>query len=158
MPVSSNSSDVVLRRHVPVGDRRQRLDLDLDQPDRVLGDAGAVGQHHRDRLADIAHLRLGDHRLHEGLEIRQRLQPERDARDRLPMSLAVITAVHAREARAPARCRSSGCAHAPPSCAGSPHAARSGAREIVDVLAAAAQEAQVLEALDRAADERVLHA
>ena len=41
---------VVARRRVAVGDRRQRLDVDLDQAERILGDAGAVGEHHRDWL------------------------------------------------------------------------------------------------------------
>ena len=47
---------------------------------RVLADRDAGGQHHRDRLADIAHLVVGDHRLLERLELRQRLQPHRDDR------------------------------------------------------------------------------
>ncbi len=47
---------LVPRRHVPVGNRRQRLDLDLDQADRILGNGRALRQHQRDRLAHIAHL------------------------------------------------------------------------------------------------------
>ena len=47
---------LVLLRDAPVGHRRQRLDLDLDRLQRVLADRDAVGDHHRHRLADIAHL------------------------------------------------------------------------------------------------------
>ena len=34
---------------------RQRLDLDLHQLGRILGEIGVVGEHRGDRLADIAH-------------------------------------------------------------------------------------------------------
>ena len=67
-----------------VGDRRQRLDVDVDGVERILGERGAVGQHDRDRLADIADLVVRDHRLLERLEGRQRLQPHRN--DRHPLA------------------------------------------------------------------------
>ena len=38
-----------------VGHGRQRLVLDLDESDRVLGDVAAVGDHQHHRLADMAH-------------------------------------------------------------------------------------------------------
>ena len=48
--------DVVASRGGAVHDRRQRLDVERDRVERILGDGGAVRQHDRDRLADIAHL------------------------------------------------------------------------------------------------------
>ena len=44
-----------------IGHRRQFLEIERDQRQRVLGDAAAVGHHHRDRLADIGDLVLGQH-------------------------------------------------------------------------------------------------
>ena len=43
--------------------------------------ACAVGHHDRDRLADVAHLVVGDHRLLERLELRQGSQPQRNQRN-----------------------------------------------------------------------------
>ena len=80
--VPSNSRVSFACRLVAVGHRRQRLDVDTDQVERVLGDRRAVGQHDRDRLADIADLAVGDDRLVKGFELRQRLQPDRDPRHR----------------------------------------------------------------------------
>ena len=44
-----------------IGHRRQCLEIERDQGERVLGDAAAVGHHHRDRLADVGDLVLGQH-------------------------------------------------------------------------------------------------
>ncbi len=141
-------------RGVAIGDRGQRLDVDLDQAERVLGNAGSVGEHERDRLADIAHLRLRDHRLAEPLEFRQRLQPHRHARHALADVPGGDHAVHACERerrrsvdRADAAMRDRAAQHR--------RMQQPFAREIIDKLAAPAHEAQVLQALDRAADERV---
>ncbi len=43
-----------------IGDRRQRLEIDLDQRGGVLGEIAAVGHHDRDRLADEADFVLGE--------------------------------------------------------------------------------------------------
>jgi len=61
---------MLVARALPVGDRGQRLDIDLDGADRILGDAGTVGQHHRQGLAHIAHLFARHDGLGERLEIR----------------------------------------------------------------------------------------
>ena len=42
-----------------VGDERLDVIVDLDQRGGVLGDVAVVGDHHRDRLADIGHLAVG---------------------------------------------------------------------------------------------------
>ncbi len=56
-----------LERRRAVGDRGQRLEVDVDQRGRVLGDVAAVGDHQRDRLADEAHLVLGEAIRHQRL-------------------------------------------------------------------------------------------
>ena len=45
-----------VERGAAIGDRRQRLEIDIDQRGSVLGEIAAVGDHDRDRLADIADL------------------------------------------------------------------------------------------------------
>ena len=40
-----------------------RIDLDHDIPNRVLGDIAAVGDNHRNRLADVANLVLRERQL-----------------------------------------------------------------------------------------------
>ena len=42
-------------RRVGVQERRQFLDVEHDELGRILGEIGIVGEHRRDRLADIAH-------------------------------------------------------------------------------------------------------
>jgi len=66
------------RGGVPIHNWRQLLDIDADRVQCVFGYRGAVGEHHRDRLADIANLSLCNDRLMIGCENRQRLQPYRD--------------------------------------------------------------------------------
>ena len=51
----------IARRH----DHRQLFDLDRDQLGGVLGDVGILGEHRRDRIADIAHVGLRQRRLAE---------------------------------------------------------------------------------------------
>ncbi len=154
MPLSSNSSDAFSRGAAAIGDRRQRIDVDLDQAQRILGNAGGIGQHEGEDLADIAYLVFGNHRLSERLEIRQWLQPHGDARDAVADILGGDHAVHAGQGagggivdRADAAVRDG----AAQEC----RVQHVLAREIVDILPAAAEEAKILEALDRAADERV---
>ena len=66
----------------PIRDRRQLLDVEVDRADTVLGQRGAVRQHDRDRLADIADAVGGDHRLQEALRSGQRQQTQRNSRHR----------------------------------------------------------------------------
>jgi hypothetical protein len=143
-----------LRRGAAVGDRRQRLDLDLDQAERILGNGRRVGEHDRDGLAHVAHLGLGDHRLSERLEIRQRLQPHGDARHAIADIPGRDHAMHAWQG---ARGRNGDRADAAmgDGAAQDRRVQHVLAREIVDILSASAQKAQILEPFDRAADERV---
>ena len=70
----------VLGRGMPVGERRQPLDVDVDRVEGVLGQRLSIGDDHRDRLADVADLVLGDHRLKIGTA-RQIGETKRDDRD-----------------------------------------------------------------------------
>ena len=112
----------VLRGRVAVGDRRQRFNIDVDQPERIFGDACAVGEHEGEHLADVAHLGLGDHRLPERFEIRQRLQPHGNAGHAVADVLGREHAMHAGKRAGGAKRRSSGCGRGRPSCAGTPRA------------------------------------
>src|SRR5207253_3744478 len=74
--------DPRIARAARVGDDGQRLPVDLDQLERVLGDVTAGGDHEGDRLADVA-----DHaRRERWLQARGRAwtltEPHRNTRDR----------------------------------------------------------------------------
>jgi hypothetical protein len=58
------------------------LDIDEGRIQHIFGDRGTVGQHHGDRLADVANLSLRNDRLMIGDEARQGLKPYRDPRHR----------------------------------------------------------------------------
>ncbi len=137
-----------------VRDRGQRLDLDVDRLQGILRQSRALGQDQRDRLADIAHLAMGDDWLPERLEIRQGLQPHRNVRHLAAEVRRRDHAMHARQHPRPRRVDR-------PDAAMGDRAAQDRrmqhafAREIVDILPAAAQKAEILQAFDRAADERV---
>ncbi len=62
---------------------RERLDLEIDRLERVLGLGERIGHHQRDRLADIAHLALRDYRLLELLQLGQRREAQGNRRYRL---------------------------------------------------------------------------
>ena len=148
-PAPSNSRLWFFAAAVPVGHRRQRLDLDRDRFQRVLADGDAVGQHHGDRLADIAHLVVRDHRLLERLELRQRLQPHRDDRRaarHVGRGDDRMHAGHLQRRRGVDR-DDAAVRHRAAQDHGIEQAS---GREIVDILAAAAQEAQILAPLHRA--------
>ncbi len=145
-----------LRGAGAVGDRRQRLDLHLDGLERVLAARHAVGQHDRDRLADVAHLVVRDHRLLVGFELRQRLQPHRDDRR---AARHVGGGDHRMDAGPAQRRRDverddAAVRHRT---AQDHRMQQSREDEIVDILTAAAQEAQILAALHRHPDVGVPH-
>ncbi len=135
-------------------DRRQGLDRESDGIESVFGGGGTRGQHDRDGFADIADLVVGDDRLLERREGWRGVLPQRDGRHR----------------GADVRRRDDGM-HAGP-CPGGSGIDRADvavrhrtaqdhgvqeilAREIVDELAAPAQQAKILDAFDRAPDEGV---
>ncbi len=123
-------------------------------PKASSASAGAVRQHDGDRLADIAHLVFGNDGLGYRLELRQRLQPHGNARHRMADILRRDDAVHPGKR---ARPRDIDRADA----AVGHGAAQDGgmqkplAREVIDIFPTPTQEAQVLEAFNRAADEGV---
>ncbi len=63
-----------------VEQRRQFLDRDVDQIGGVFGDIGVDREHRGDRIADIAHALLGQHRLAVRIERRDRALAEIDRR------------------------------------------------------------------------------
>ncbi len=147
---------LVLRRHVPVGKSRQILDLDGDVLQRILTDRDAGSEHHGKRLANVSHLVVGDHRLLERLELRQRLEPHGDDRWAAGHILRRDDAVHALDLQC---CRSvdrldAAVRHR----AAQDHGVEQiRGSKIVDIGATPAQEAQILAPFHRRADERVLH-
>ena len=132
------------------GDRRQLFDIEGDRADPVLGQRRAVGQHDRDRLADIAHAVGRDHWLQEALRPGQRQQTQRDARHRAdvfrrddgahPWYGKRRAGVDGGDAAVRDRAAQDGRMQ---------HAL---ALQIADELAAAAQKPRILDPLDRAAD------
>ena len=157
---SLEQQHVIAARPGAVHDRGQSLDVEHDRVERVLGGGRAVRQHERNGLADIADLAMGDHRLLERREGRRGFLPQRNGRDRgaqrsgdlrrgdhglHPWPRACGTGLD--RADAPVRDR-----------AAQDHGVQQVvAYEVVDVFAAPAQQAKILDAFDRAADEGVAH-
>ena len=56
------------QRFLEIDDRIQRLDVDDHVAHRVFGDVATLGDDHRDRLADVAHLVLGERPVRAGME------------------------------------------------------------------------------------------
>ena len=145
-------------RRLAVGNRRQRFDVERDGVECVLGQRRAVGDNDGDRLADVAHFVVGDDRLLVRRELRQQLQPQADGWDFGQIFAGDIggseDGVHAGTlARRRSVDRTDAAVR---DRASQEHGMqRAGARHVVDELAAAAQEPQVLQALDRAADRPV---
>jgi hypothetical protein len=139
------------------GRRRQGFDVERDRLQRILGRRRAVGDHDRDRLADIADLAVRDHRLLMGFERRHLFLPERYLRDGAEHRAHVRRGDDGLHAGADARSRG-----VDGDDAAMRHRAaqdrcmqQTVAHEVVDILAAAAQETQILDALDRAADQQI---
>ncbi len=144
----------VLRRALPGRHGRQRLDVDFDRAQRILGDASAVGQHHGQRLADIAHLVARHDRLAERLELRHRLQPHRHQWDGMAEIGRGDDGMHAGHSSR----RDTSIARMRPWATALRRIAACSmlvAGKIVDILAAAADETKILQPFDRLADERV---
>ena len=142
--------DIASPGSVPIRDGRQLFDIEGDCADPILGQRRAVTQHDCDRLADIAHAVCRDHRLQEALRAGQGQKTQRDARHHAD--------VFSRDDGAhPSYGKRGGGVD------GGDEAVRDGAAQdgrmqhalalqIADELAAAAQKAQILDPLDRAAD------
>jgi len=138
---------------VAIDHRGQRLDVDVDRIGRVFGERGRVRHHHRDRLAYVVHFPGSNDRLLVRHELRQRREAQRDARHR-----AILRdvgrredGVHAGHGACP--CRVDG-ADAAVADVGAQDRGVQHALDVlvVDIGALAAQQAQILEALDGFAD------
>ena len=140
-----------------VGNRGERRDLDRDHLGRILGERRGFGDDHSQRLADIADLAGRDHRLLERDEGIELLLAERNGRHLAEVSFDVGRRDHGVHARACTRCsRVDRNDAAMGNGAAQDHRMElAGARDIVDILALAAQEPQILDPLERAADEGV---
>ena len=140
--VVADHGGVALERPLRRRDGRQRLVLDVDQLQRVLGDVGGLGHDRRHLLALEAHLVGGEHRLgvaregghpgevvlrhqvagDDGDDTRQGLRPGGVDRDDAGVCKGAAQELHVQHPRE---------------------------RDVVDVVALAADEALVLLALDR---------
>ena len=123
VPASSCSSGAPgAPRSLRIGGASQRLEIDVDQLERVLGEIAALGDHADDRLADMAHLvarQRQDRRRVIALHARGREQ-----RLDVVRGLARSAPRRRRARRARPRSRSTRCAHARARCAGTRRAAR----------------------------------
>ncbi len=143
--------NVALGGGVPIRHRGQVLDVERNGRDGILGKLGAVGQDHGDGLAHIAHHGRRDDGLRIGSN-RRIGPPKRNRRDRMRQVLRRHDGPDPRHSQSRRRVDRADttvgdrAAHD----RGVPLAF---ARQVIDILAAAAQEAQILETLDRAADE-----
>jgi hypothetical protein len=135
---------------VPVGNDRQLLDIERDLFDTVLGERCTIGQHDRDRFADIANPLRGNDRLTERLRGRRGLQPERYSWHGADLGRG-DHGVHAADCQR--RLRGDGANTG--MCNRAAHDGRmqhSVTREVGDVFAAPAQEAEILDPLDWGTD------
>jgi hypothetical protein len=119
----------------------------------ILSKLGAVCEHHRDGLTNIAHHIIGQHRL--GIGYNRGTRPsERDLWNRPVEILRGDDGVHARHrpGRSDVDCAQPAMRHGAAHNGGMP---LPWPYEVVDILAAPAQVPQILDAIDRAADEGV---
>ena len=148
--------DVVAPGGRAVHDRGQGLDVERDGVERILGGAGAFRQHDRDRLPDIADLAVRDDRLFERLALRRGFLPQRNPRNDGADVGRGDDGVHAGPRAGGAGIDAADA----PVCDGTAQdhgVQKIIAGEVVDELAATAQEAKVLDPFDRAADKGVAH-
>jgi len=144
---------VFLARLIAIGHRRHRLDIDRNGLQRILGQSRRVGDDDGQRLAHITHLAVGNDRLFEAPDFRRRIVTQRNGRH-----LADIGGRNDRMNAGP-RQRDRGIDRADAAVRdrasqdrGMQHAF---AVQIVDVLPTSREEAQILQPLDRAADEQI---
>jgi len=135
---------------VPIRDGRQLCNIEGDCADPILRQRRAVAQHDGERLADIAHAVGCNHWLQEALRARQGQKTQRDARHG-PDVFRRDDGAH------PGYCKRGAGVD------GGHKTVRNGAAQdgrmqhvlalqIADELTAAAQKAEILDPLDRAAD------
>ena len=146
--------NIGFRRRGAVDHGRQGDDIKHHRVERVLGRRRRFRQHDGDRLADIAHLVVGDDGLLERLERRRRVLPQRNRRNRRADIRRGDDGTHAGAgqrgalvdgAEAPVRERA---AH--------DHGMQDVlAGQIIDVLPAPGQKREILDTFDRASDKGV---
>ena len=145
------------RRARRIGDHGERVVIDFDPGQRVLGGVAVGGDHDGDRLAGEARLGRRDRRLQEAVEPGEPGEAERDLRQ-LAVEIGAREGIdHAgRGARAGERHRAD-----PGVREGAPqdrHMGGPGGLEIVDEARPAAQQPPVLAPLQRPPDRRSRHA
>ena len=147
---------IFLARLVAIGHGLHRLDIDRDGLQRILGQSRSVGDDDSERLADIAHLAVGNDGLFVAPDFRCRIVAQRNGRH-----LADIRRGNDRMNAGP-RQRRRAIDRADAAVRYRAAQDRSMqhllAVQIVDVLPAAGKEAQILQPLDRAADEQIASA
>ena len=77
-PVLLEQQVCVARGLSAIGDRRDALDVDLDQLARVLGERATSRDHDGERLSDEPHFIPGDDRLDEPFETLDRSETDRN--------------------------------------------------------------------------------
>src|SRR3954466_3538912 len=77
-PVLLEQQVCVARGRGAIGDRRDALDVDLDQLARVLGERATSRDHDGDRFSDEPHFIPGDYRLDEPFETLDRSETDRN--------------------------------------------------------------------------------
>ena len=130
----------------------ERLVRDRDQLERVLGRVARVGQHHRDRLARVAHEVLGQRRLEQPLHTVDPEHAHGDARQWVRQVVARDDVDHAlvlERGRGVDRDDARVCMRAPQD----RRVQRARALEVVDEAASAGEEPTVLLAPQRAPDD-----
>ena len=134
-------------------DDGQRRDVDRDRLRRIFRKRRRVRHHHRHGLADIAHGAGRDHRLLERREGIELLLPQRNGRNRPDVGRGddgVNAGPRQRRAGVDRDDAAMG-----DGAAQDHRMQQARPREVIHILALAAQEPQILDALDRASDEGI---
>ncbi len=123
--VVMNARRRVAQRFFQIDHGRQRLDINLDITQRILGQIAAVRQHDGKRLADMADFVLGERHLgalvEDGVFDRRRRHQQRARRPIVAEIGGGVDGDDALARAAPPTRRSSECGRAPHCCAGMPH-------------------------------------
>ena len=138
---------------VAIGHRRQRLDVDLDRLQRILGQSWGIGDDDSERLTNISHLAVCNHRLLVTPDFRRRIVTQRNGRH--------LADVGRGNDRMDARARQRRCGIDRADATMRDRAAQDRrmkhpfTMQIVDILPASGEKAKILQPLDRTANEQI---